>query len=171
MCLSLIICRLFVHSSWSKKFYVLRIDFRYKTTLPLLIIIASIPQTSFNIKLIALMYVFVNNLSQSMIEDNIMPISSIRYFSAILQRISSFCSSQSDSCYTLVTIIIMNFWILTDIAYKHCLIHSLSRYYLGLFPHTKILELEVLALYRRELTATVNTCLQVINNTIIAVKT
>ena len=105
-----------------------------------------------------------NDLGKVFPKNYGMPVRMVGHLCTVLQSIATLCCGQCYSGHTLVSIIIPNVRLSPDITYKHHFIHT--NY---LFPITKIFEMEVLSLWRGELTPAINYPAKMVNNTVITI--
>lgn len=89
-----------------------------------LVVVRVVAQPSFDIELITLVDILLHDLGKLPVEQEVMLVGMIGDLRPILRRIATLCGGKRHLCHSLVSIIIMDIGVLTDVANKHHLIHS-----------------------------------------------
>lgn len=91
-------------------------NLRHITFYTVLVIITAVTDTTFNIKLIAFVNVFLNGLGQASPEDEVVPFSTVRHLGAILSGVATFSRGKGKISYTNMVVQISYIRILTHIS-------------------------------------------------------
>ena len=151
-----------------QKFHILADDFGDIPSGTFRIIIGAASDFTLDKQFISLMDISLSNFGKASPQHDIVPFRAVGHYSTIGQCIAFLCRSERKCRHGLVGLVIPDFWFFTHIADEHDFVHDIQ--IKMLFPHSKILELEVLSFCRGELAAAVNPVAQMFHNPVVAVK-
>ena len=113
--------RLASHSTWlnlpwSKHLHIVSPDLGLVSAFALLVVITGITNATFYVKLVTLMDIFLYYLGQTLPQNDIMPISTVRNLGTVRQCIATLGSCQRQSCHSNSLVNIADFGILAHVS-------------------------------------------------------